>query len=205
MRVALYARVSTQDQSTEMQEKELLAYVEARGWALHRLYVDKATGTTDARPALKELMTDARARRFDVVVVWKLDRWGRSLKNLVTSLQELEDAGIRFVSLRDSIDLGSATGRLMVQLLGAMAEFEAALIRERVRAGVQNAKAKGTRFGRPEVGNVEEILRLRTAGKSHRQIGKLLGISSATVCRVLQKSSLEASSAEPRVSGLRDE
>ena len=112
-------------------------------------YVDHASGVKESRPALNRLMTDARRRKFDVIAVWKIDRFGRSLKHLVNALAELEAVGVAFVSLRDNPDLNTPAGRLMFQIIAAMAEFERALIQERVRAGLRNAKQKDKRLGRP--------------------------------------------------------
>ena len=109
------------------------------------------TGSKDSRPALNRLMIDAQRRKFDAVLVWKLDRFGRSLRHLVNALAELEALGLTFISLRDNLDLSTPSGRLMFQIIGAMAEFERALIQERVRAGLRNARAKGRRLGRPRV------------------------------------------------------
>jgi DNA invertase Pin-like site-specific DNA recombinase len=146
-RVALYARVSTStgQQDPEMQLRELREYVERRGWQIIETYTDEGiSGSKDSRPALNRLMADACRRRFDAVLVWKLDRFGRSLRHLVNSLAELEALGVAFISLRDNLDLSTPSGRLMFQIIGAMAEFERALIQERVKAGLRNARAKGS-------------------------------------------------------------
>jgi DNA invertase Pin-like site-specific DNA recombinase len=149
-RVALYARVSTlQAQDPAMQLTELREYAARRGWKVVEEYVDRMSGVRESRPALNRMMHDARRRKFDVIVVWKIDRFGRSLKHLVNALAELEALGLDFVSLRDNLDLGTPAGRLMFQIIGAMAEFERSLIQERVRAGLRNAKQKGKRLGRP--------------------------------------------------------
>src|SRR6266567_9020185 len=108
-------------------------------------------GAKESRPSLNRLMTDARQRKFDVIAIWKIDRFGRSLKHLVNALAELEALGVAFVSLRDNLDLSTPPGRLMFQIIGAMAEFKRALIQERVRAGLRNAKQKGRKLGRPRV------------------------------------------------------
>lgn len=144
------ARVSTlQAQDPEMQLLELREYAAHRGWGVVGEYVDRTSGAKQSRPALNRMTNDARRRKFDVVAVWKIDRFGRSLKHLVNALAELEALGVAFVSLRDSLDLGTPAGRLMFQIIGAMAEFERSLIQERVRAGLRNAKQKGKRLGRP--------------------------------------------------------
>jgi len=141
----------------------------------------------DPRPQLNRLLADARKRRFDVIAVWKLDRFGRSLKHLVMTLADLESLGIAFVSLRDSFDLSTPSGRLLFQLVGAMAEFERALIQERVRAGLKNAKAKGRKLGRPRVAiRRDQIESLRQEGLSWEAIAKELGAGVGTVYRAYQ-------------------
>jgi DNA invertase Pin-like site-specific DNA recombinase len=131
-------------------------------------------------------MTDACRRRFDAILVWKIDRFGRSLKYLVNSLAELVALGVAFISLRDNLDLSTPSGRLMFQIIGAMAEFERALIQERVRAGIRNARAKGKRMGRPRVFvDVPKIAALRAQGRSWSQIVTELGIGKGTAQRAL--------------------
>src|SRR5512147_427430 len=168
-RVALYARVSTLNgQDPEMQLRELREYASRRGWTIAGEYIDQGvSGSKDSRPALNRLMVDVRQRRADAVLVWKLDRFGRSLKHLVNAIADLEALGVVFVSLRDNLDLTTPSGRLMFQIIGAMAEFERALIQERVRAGLRNARAKGKRLGRPhrEV-DTSRIASLRSMGYS---------------------------------------
>jgi DNA invertase Pin-like site-specific DNA recombinase len=144
-RVAIYARVSTSNhgQDAGLQTRDLRQFAEARGWKLEDEYVDSGvSGAKDSRPELNRLMADAKRRRFDTVLVWKLDRFGRSLRHLVNALAEFESLGIAFVSLSDNLDLSTASGRLMFNIIGAMAEFERALIQERVKAGIRNAPLK---------------------------------------------------------------
>ena len=151
-KAAIYARVSTthNGQDPAMQTRELEEYCERRGWQIFGEYIDAGvSGTKDSRPELNRLMADAHQRRFDAVLVWKLDRFGRSLRHLVNALAEFEALGVAFVSLRDNLDLSTPSGRLMFQIVGAMAEFERSLIVERVKAGMRNARAKGKRIGRP--------------------------------------------------------
>jgi DNA invertase Pin-like site-specific DNA recombinase len=188
-RVALYARVSTLhgQQDPEMQLSELREYATSRGLSIYEEYVDQGvSGSKESRPALNRLMSDAQRCRFDAVLVWKIDRFGRSLKHLVNSLADLSAYGIAFISLRDNLDLSTPSGRLMFQIIGAMAEFERALIQERVRAGLRNAKAKGKRIGRPRQ-RVDSslVLRLRAEGISWRGISKRLGLGLGTVYRAL--------------------
>ena len=187
-RVAIYARVSTTNhgQDVGLQTGDLRQFAEARGWKLADEYVDQGvSGSKDSRPELNRLMADAHKRRFDVVLVWKLDRFGRSLRHLVNALAEFESLNIAFVSLSDNLDLSTASGRLMFNIIGAMAEFERALIQERVKAGIRNARAKGRRFGRPRANvDASQIARLRASGASWRTIERNLGISVRTARRL---------------------
>lgn len=188
IRVALYARVSTlNNQDPEMQLAELREYVNRRGWLIAEEYVDQGvSGSQESRPALNALMGDAHRRRFDAILVWKIDRFGRSLKHLVNSLAELAALGVAFVSFRDNLDLSTPSGRLMFQIIGAMAEFERALIQERVRAGLRNARAKGKRLGRPPVvADVARIASLRSQGCSWAQIKAEVGVSKGTAQRAV--------------------
>jgi DNA invertase Pin-like site-specific DNA recombinase len=188
IRVALYARVSTlYSQDPEMQLAELREYASRRGWNVIEEYVDQGvSGSKESRPALNRLMTDACRRRFDAILVWKIDRFGRSLKHLVNSLAELAALGVAFVSLRDNLDLSTPSGRLMFQIIGAMAEFERALIQERVRAGLRNARTKGKQLGRPRVVvDVSRIASLRAQGRSWAEIVKEMGIGKGTAQRAL--------------------
>ena len=184
MRIGIYARVSTlNQQNPEMQLAELREYADRRGWKIAGEYVDLGiSGSKELRPELTRLMTDAKRRRIDVVLCWKVDRFGRSLKHLVNTLADLDSYGVAFVSLRDNLDLSTASGRLMFQIIGAMAEFERSLIQERVRAGLRNAKLKGKTLGRPRrIISSNEMERLRERGLSFREIGKLVGASAGTV------------------------
>lgn len=187
-RVAIYTRVSTTNhgQDVNLQTRELRQFAEARGWQLADEYVDQGvSGAKDSRPELNRLMADAKRRRFDVVLVWKLDRFGRSLRHLVNALAEFESLGIAFVSLSDNLDLSTASGRLMFNIIGAMAEFERALIQERVRAGIRNARAKGKRIGRPsKCVDTTTVALLRGQGLSWRTIAKQLGVGIGTLYRV---------------------
>jgi putative DNA-invertase from lambdoid prophage Rac len=176
MIVALYARVSTSDQSCEMQLRELRQYVQRQGWQVFAEYVDTGfSGASSSRPRLDQLVGDARLQRFEGVLVWKLDRWGRSVAHCVRSIQELVGLGIRFLSPTESIDTGkeSPMSRFLLHLFAAFAEMEREIIRERVRAGVRNAKAKGTVLGRPQrVFRRDEALRLRKQGMSWRKLAE---------------------------------
>jgi DNA invertase Pin-like site-specific DNA recombinase len=187
VRAAIYARISTTNhgQDVNLQLRELREYAERRGWQISEEYIDQGvSGSKDSRPSLNRLIADAHSRKFDAVLVWKIDRWGRSLTHLVTSLADLDAYGVAFVSLRDNLDLSTPSGRLMFQIIGAMAEFERALIQERVRAGIRNARAKGKRLGRPQVVvDVSRIASLRARGNSWSQIQAELGVSKGTAQR----------------------
>lgn len=188
-RVGIYARVSSLDQSTEMQVQELKEYCKARAWQLVMVCEDKASGTNDKRPQLQTLLNAASQRKIDVVLVWKLDRFARSLKDLMSMLTQLKDLGIEFVSLKDSIDLTTAQGRLLAQLLGAFAEFEASLIRERVRAGLRNAVRKGKKLGRKPTVDAEHVKKLRAKGRSLSEIAEAVGCTRSAVSKTLKKMS----------------
>jgi DNA invertase Pin-like site-specific DNA recombinase len=191
-RVALYCRVSTNHgQDPELQLRELREYAASRGWKIMQEYVDQGvSGSKDSRPALNRLMSDAHQRKIDAVLVWKLDRFGRSLRHLVNALAELEALGVAFISLRDNLDLSTPSGRLMFQIIGAMAEFERSLIQERVKAGLRNAKAKGQRLGRPRADVDEaEVEALRSSGASWRVVAEKLGVGVGTVHRIGQRRS----------------
>jgi len=185
-RVAIYARVSTNHrQDVTLQSRELKQFAEARGWTIVAEYRDKGIcGAKDSRPELNRLMIAARRRQFDVVLCWKLDRFGRSLRHLVNALAELEVVGVAFVSLTDNLDLSTPAGRLMFQVIAAMGEFERELTRERVRAGLRNARAKGKRLGRPKVdADGHLVVTLRNAGFSWRETCKRANLSKGTAQR----------------------
>ena len=184
MRTALYARVSTLNgQDPEMQLRELREYAARRGWEIAGEYTDHGvSGGRDSRPELNRLMADAQQRRFDAILVWKVDRFGRSLRHLVNTLAELGALGVAFVSFRDNLDLSTPSGRLMFAVIGAMAEFERSLIQERVKAGLRNARAKGHQLGRPQrIVNRESILQMKAEGLSLRKIAERLGVGYGTI------------------------
>jgi DNA invertase Pin-like site-specific DNA recombinase len=190
-RIAIYARVSTLNgQNPEMQLAEIREYASRRGWYVTGEYVDLGvSGSKESRPELNRMMKDAHARVFDAVVCWKLDRLGRSLKHLVTTIEDLSAYGVTFVSLRDNLDLSTPSGRLMMHIIGAMAEFERELIRERVTAGIQAARRPGTRIGRPRTYvDPNKVEQLRTAGTPWRLIAKRLGVGTGTAVRALQRA-----------------
>src|SRR5579859_6793648 len=179
-RAALYVRVSTDQQNTEGQERELNAYAKNRGWEVTRIYRDKISGAKGSRPALNELMLDAGKRKLDTVLVWKFDRFARSVSHLLQALETFRTVGIEFVSLSEQVDTSTPTGKMVFTVLGAVAELERSLIAERVRAGLRHAKAKGTRLGRPTKHvDPAEVAALRAQGLSWRKVGLRLGVSPA--------------------------
>jgi len=182
MRAAVYARVSTVDQEPENQLQELRRYLQARGWAAVE-YVDRGvSGAKDRRPALDQLVADARRRRFDVLVCWRLDRLGRNLKHLITLLEDLQALGVAFVSLAEGIDATTPAGKLQMHILGAIAEFERERIRERVLAGLERARRDGKRLGRPTVRVPVERLQ-KVQGLTAAVAAERLGVSRSTVKR----------------------
>jgi DNA invertase Pin-like site-specific DNA recombinase len=179
VKAAIYARVSTLDQEPENQLGELRRYVEARAWTAVE-YVDRGvSGSKDRRPALDQLLADAKRRRFDVLVCWRLDRLGRSLKHLITLLEELQVLGVAFVSLAEGIDATTPAGKLQMHILGAIAEFERERIRERVLAGLQRARAQGRRLGRPRKVSTS----IAFPGSSVRDAARAWGVSKSTAAR----------------------
>lgn len=183
MRVGIYARVSTKDQSCELQLRDLRTYCAARGFQAFGEYVDVGqSGGKDSRPQLNRLMEDARKRRFDTIVVWRFDRFARSTKHLLLALEEFRSLGIQFISYNENIDTSSPLGQALFTIVSAVAQLERDLIRERVSAGIRNARAKGRRFGRPmRVVDQDRILQLRAEGLSLRQIAENLGVGYGTV------------------------
>jgi DNA invertase Pin-like site-specific DNA recombinase len=191
MRVALYARVSTiNGQNPETQLVELREYASRRGWQSAGEYVDAGvSGSKDSRPSLNRLMAHAQQRRFDAILVWKLDRFGRSLKHLVTAIAELEALGVTFVSLKDNWDLTTPSGRLMFQIVGAMAEFERSLIAERIRAGMRRRRLEGLPLGRaPLAVDHQSLVRGRLSGMSLTRVSKKYGVSRASVVRFAREA-----------------
>lgn len=179
MKVALYARVSTTDQTCENQLLELRRYINARGWTGREFVDSGVSGAKDQRPALDALLRDAKRRRFDVLVCWRLDRLGRNLRHLVTLIEELQTLGIVFVSLGEGIDCTTPAGKLQLHILAALAEFERGRIRERVMAGLQRARNQGTRLGRPR----KVPTTIAIPGDSVRAAARTWGVSKSTAAR----------------------
>ena len=182
MRAALYVRVSTLDQHPQNQIDELRRYVAARGWHA-REYIDHGiSGAKENRPALDSLLREARRRSIDVVVVWSLDRLGRSLKHLISLLDEFQALHIALISLREGLDLTTPAGRLQWQIIGAISEFERARIAERIRAGLARARAQGRRLGRP-VAAVPLDRLTSVEGLTDREAARRLKVARSTIQR----------------------
>jgi len=193
MRAAIYARVSTTDQTNTIQVRELKEYAQRRGWEVSGVYEDQMSGAKASRPGLNQLMADARLRKFDAVIVLKLDRFGRSLVHCVGAIQELQALGIRFIAISQGLDTDKSnpTSQLLMHILAAVAQFERELIHERVSAGMRAAKTHGTKsgnaIGRPRrVFDREEVVRLRKTGLSLEKIADQMSIGVGTVVRVLK-------------------
>ena len=189
--VAIYARVSTDKQKVDMQLNELRQFAARSGWTIYEEYIDQNfTGTNTNRPAFQEMMDAARKRRFDVLLVWKLDRLSRSLKDLINTLDTLGACGVDFISYDNNLDTSTPTGKLVFQIVGAVSEFEKDIIRERVVAGLANARVKGKRLGRPPIScsTLDKAQEMRAEGLSFRKIGKELGIDEGAIRKRFNRS-----------------
>lgn len=183
-RVALYVRVSTGEQNADLQVNDLIEYAAFRKWEIVETYPDKMSGAKDKRPALDRLMADAKRGKFDVVAVWRFDRFARSTSHLLRALEDFAALGIDFVSLKESIDTSTPTGKMIFTVLAAIAELERSTIRERVIAGQRAAKRRGVRFGRPSaVVDTNHALKLRKQGLSWRDISAEVGVPKDTLIR----------------------
>lgn len=192
MKVAIYTRVSTQEQSVGMQISDLRRYCEQRGVEIYKEYSDQGvSGIKDKRPALDELMGDARKRKFDVILCWRFDRFARSTKHLITALEEFRHLGIDFISYQENIDTSSPLGKAIFTIVSAIAELERNIIVERIRGGIRRAKEKGKTLGRPKRLNldVKELISLRKRGLSLRKIARRVNACPATVYKILSKHS----------------
>jgi putative DNA-invertase from lambdoid prophage Rac len=193
LRAGLYARVSTNDQQTlAMQMRALREYVARRGWTVALQIRDVGSGAVE-RKAREQLMEAARRREIDAVLVWRLDRWGRSVTDLLATLQELNHLGVGFVSLTEALDLTTPAGRAMAGLLAIFAEFEREILRERTRAGLAQARLNGKQLGRPATAalHTAEIQKLHRAGVAKAEIARQLGVGRTSVRRILDSVTTE--------------
>ena len=188
MKAGLYARVSTQDQNTlTMQVDALESFARLRGWEIV-LRLEEVGSGAKTRPKREQVLQAARRREIDVVLVWKLDRWGRSQSDLITTLQELDQLGVGFVSYTEALDLTTPTGRAMAGMIAIFAEFEHSLLQERIKAGMDHARSKGKSLGRPSISpdTRVQVKELAAGGISQRKIAKELAISRGSVRNILK-------------------
>ena len=191
MRAAFYVRVSSVEQNSALQHADLEQYIRARGWTLAGVYEDKMSGAKSGRPGLLRLMADAQARKFDCILVWKLDRFGRSLVDCLNNIQALQRYGVRFISITQNLDTDESNpaSRLLLHILAACSEFERSLVKERVHAGLREAKKAGKTLGRPRrIFHRSEVHELREQGVSLRDIARRLDLSLGTVTRTLERA-----------------
>ena len=194
-KVAIYVRVSTKDQSVGMQLNDLERYTKERELNIFKVYEDNGvSGTKETRPALGQLMDDARKRKFNVVLVWRFDRFARSTKHLVNALYEFRNLGIDFISYQENIDTSSPLGEAIFTIISAMSKLERDIIAERVKGGLRKARANGKRLGRPESEvDTDKIVEYKKQGKSIREIAKEMGIHRSKVERTLKLSDSKTS------------
>ncbi len=187
-RVAIYVRVSTKDQSVGMQLNDLERYSKERGLNIFKVYEDNGvSGTKETRPALGQLMDDARKRKFDIVLVWRFDRFARSTKHSVNALYEFRNLGIDFISYQENIDTSSPLGEAIFTIISAMSKLERDIIAERVKGGLRKARANGITLGRPNsVIDMDKLIKYKEQGMSIREIAKELGLSRGKVERTLK-------------------
>jgi DNA invertase Pin-like site-specific DNA recombinase len=189
-KTAIYARVSTsgKGQDVEMQLRDLRSFAQSRGLEVYNEYCDNGiSGRKDTRPALDKLMSDARKKKFDAVLCWRFDRFARSTKHLVIALDEFNHLGIDFISYQENIDTGSPMGKAMFTIVSAIAELEADIIKERILAGLSNARAKGVILGRPAPEfDKDELIRLRDSGLSIRAIAERTNLKKSFVHKTLR-------------------
>ena len=188
-KVGIYARVSTREQNADNQLLDLRKYCDARGWTVVGEFVDVGiSGAKESRPKLQELLTLAKRRQIDVLLVWRFDRFARSLNHLINTLEELRGRGVEFVSYQEAIDTATPQGRMFFGIVASIAEFERSLIVERIHSGLRRARARGVSLGRPTVPKDNaKALKLRQEGRTLVEIGQVLGIGKSTVARMLSQ------------------
>lgn len=180
-RVTIYARVSTREQNVDMQLIDLRSYAQARQLKIVKEYIDYASGSRNDRENYMKVLDDARKRKTDAVLVWKFDRFARSTKELINALEEFKALGVDFISFKENIDTSTPAGKILFTMISAFAEFEREIIKERVRAGMEKAKLKGIRLGRPKIPpfKIAALQELRAKGVAYKTICKKLGISKS--------------------------
>ena len=189
-KVIIYARVSTKEQNVDMQLTDLRQYAEARKLNVVREYIDYASGAKSDRENYKKLFDDVRKRKTDIVLVWRFDRFARSTKELINALEEFNNLGVDFISYKENIDTSTPTGKILFTMISAFAEFERAIIRERVIAGMEKAKDRGVTIGRPKIPpfTIQKVLEMRKNGIDYKKIIKKLKISKSTYYYIIKSS-----------------
>jgi len=205
MKASLYCRVSTSEQSVTMQLSDLRRFCKERGFEIYREYCDQGfSGSRDRRPALDDLMADARKRLFDVVLCWRFDRFARSTKHLIEALEEFRYLGIEFVSYQENIDTRSPLGKAMFTIVGAIAELERNIIVERIKGGLRRAAEQGKRVGRRPITDgivLRTITDMRAQGRSFREISRALNVSKSFVHKTWQNSSSQPAEKSASITG----
>lgn len=174
-------------QDTSIQLNEILEFCETRDWTNYEIFEDKISGATDDRPQLNEMMNKIRQGKFNTLISWKLDRVFRSLSSMVMLLRSLDELNVDFISIKDNFDASTHQGRLYINIVSAFAEFERELIRERVKASLDNLKRQGVQLGRPTSINHDEVIRLHEKGLSMGAISKHLGVAKSSIHRIIHK------------------
>ena len=188
VRAVLYCRVSTSDQNAQMQADELRQAAGQRGWEIVREYIDTISGSMEG-PQRKQMMQDAQRGRFDVVMVWRFDRFARSAKDLLLALDQLTELDIRFISIKEALDSTTISGRMVMTVLGAVADMEKSVIRERITAGLNRARRQGKQLGRPEREvDVERAMALLSQGRSQRSVAMALRVPRSTLRRAIKRA-----------------
>lgn len=193
MKVAIYARCSTWNQDLDTQLYDLKNYCERNKYEIYKIYTDIESGSKEKREGLDNLLDDAIKRLFDIVLVWRFDRFSRSLKQLVNSLEFLQSKGIQFVSYNDNIDTTTNIGKAMFGMVGVMAEFERSIIKDRVKAGIRKAQAKGIKLGRPKKRLDIELIKQFLNTMSIREVAKKCNVSPATIHHIKKEANLPES------------
>lgn len=189
-RVIIYARVSTKEQNVDMQLIDLKQYAQARKLSVIQEYIDYASGSKTDRENYRKLFDDVKKRKCDVVLVWKFDRFARSTKELINALEEFNSLGVDFISYKENIDTSTPAGKILFTMISAFAEFERSIIRERVKAGMEKAKLRGARIGRPKIPpfTKQKIIMLKERGLTYKEIIKQVKISKSAYYEIIKKS-----------------
>ena len=188
-RVIIYARVSTKEQNVDMQLSDLKSYAELRKLRVVEVYIDYASGAKSDRVNYQKLFNDVRKRKTDVVLVWKFDRFARSTKELINALEEFNSLGVDFISYKENVDTSTPAGKILFTMISAFAEFERSIIRERVIAGMEKAKARGARIGRPKIPpfTKQKVIMLQERGLTYKEIIKQVKISKSTYYEIIKE------------------